>query len=396
MAALISSVMSTKDKVPFFVARCEDMGIEILPPDVNDSDHEFMVVDGNIRFGLDAVKGVGYAAVEAMKRARDEGGPFTSLWDFCERVDCRTVNKKAIEALIKCGAFGSTGATRRGMLDVLEAAQGAGSKAQLDAQIGQGSIFDLAGPAGAGGASPFAAPSHPPIPAHEFERPQLLAMEKESIGLFISDHPLKRVREALHAKADCACAEVIDRKDGEWIRVGGMVTAAKKIRTRNGAQLMFATVDDLEGAVEVMVFEKTLATAEPLMQTDEIVLVKGRVDHKEGGKVTVIVQEVERFDPSDAEIDRAREQAVKAAEPPKPLLLCVDAGRLPATVIEDLKRLCEDYPGDCEVVLEVHTRTGPRRLRFGQGYRVAARNASLKAELDRLLGQARPLELASA
>jgi DNA polymerase III subunit alpha len=394
MAALISSVMSTKDKVPFFVARCEDMGIEILPPDVNLSDHEFMVVDGNIRFGLDAVKGVGYAAVEAMKRARDEGGPFTSLWDFCERVDCRTVNKKAIEALIKCGAFGSTGATRRGMLDVLEAAQGAGSKAQLDAQIGQGSIFDLAGPADGGGASPFAAPSHPPIPAHEFERPQLLAMEKESIGLFISDHPLKRVREALHAKADCACAEVIDRKDGEWIRVGGMVTAAKKIRTRNGAQLMFATVDDLEGAVEVMVFEKTLATAEPLMQTDEIVLVKGRVDHKEGGKVTVIVQEVERFDPSDAEIDHAREQAVKAAEPPKPLLLCVDAGRLPATVIEDLKRLCEDYPGDCEVVLEVHTRTGPRRLRFGQGYRVAARNASLKAELDRLLGQARPLELA--
>jgi DNA polymerase III subunit alpha len=395
MAALISSVMSTKDKVPFFVARCEDMGIEILPPDVNLSDHEFMVVDGNIRFGLDAVKGVGYAAVEAMKRARDEGGPFTSLWDFCERVDCRTVNKKAIEALIKCGAFGSTGATRRGMLDVLEAAQGAGSKAQLDAQIGQGSIFDLAGPADAGGASPFAAPSHPPIPTHEFERPQLLAMEKESIGLFVSDHPLKRVREALHAKADCLCAEVIDRKDGEWIRVGGMVTAAKKIRTRNGAQLMFATVDDLEGAVEVMVFEKTLATAEPLMQTDEIVLVKGRVDHKEGGKVTVIVQEVERFDPSDAEIDRAREQAVKAAEPPKPLLLCVDAERLPATVIEDLKRLCEDYPGDCEVVLEVHTRSGPRRLRFGHSYRVAARNASLKAELDHLLGQARPLELAS-
>ena len=114
MAALISSVMSTKDKVPFFVARCEEMGIEILPPDVNLSDHEFTVVDGNIRFGLDAVKGVGYQAVEAIKRAREDE-PRTvrpSLWDFCERVDCRTVNKKAIEALIKCGAFGSTGATR--------------------------------------------------------------------------------------------------------------------------------------------------------------------------------------------------------------------------------------------------------------------------------------------
>jgi DNA polymerase III subunit alpha len=359
---------------------------------VNLSDHEFMVVEGNIRFGLDAVKGVGYAAVEAMKRARAEGGQFTSLWDFCERVDCRTVNKKAIEALIKCGAFGSTGATRRGMLDVLEAAQAAGSKAQLDAQIGQGSIFDL-GPMD-GGASPFAAPSHPPIPTHEFERPELLAIEKESIGLFISDHPLKRVREALQAKADCACADVMDRKDGEFIKLGGMITAAKKIRTRAGAMLMFATVDDLEGAVELMVFEKTLATAEAALQLDEIVLVKGRVDHKEAGKVTVIVQDVERFDPSDAEIERAREQAVKAAEPPKPLHLVVDGDRLPITVIEELKRLCEDYPGDCEVVLEVHTPDGPRRLRFGQSYRVAARNASLKAELDRLLAPARPLALA--
>ncbi|HWX23793.1 MAG TPA: DNA polymerase III subunit alpha, partial [Vicinamibacteria bacterium] len=119
MAALISSVMSTKDKVPFFVARCEEMGIEILPPDVNLSDHEFTVVERNIRFGLDAVKGVGYQAVEAIKRAREDG-EFTSLWDFCERVDNRTVNKKAIEALIKCGAFGSTGATRKGMLAIQE------------------------------------------------------------------------------------------------------------------------------------------------------------------------------------------------------------------------------------------------------------------------------------
>src|SRR6202166_2938674 len=97
MAALISSVMSTKDKVPFFVARCEEMGIEILPPDVNLSDHEFVVVDGNIRFGLDAVKGVGYQAVEAIKCAREEGGPFRDLWDFCERIDNRAVNKKSIE-----------------------------------------------------------------------------------------------------------------------------------------------------------------------------------------------------------------------------------------------------------------------------------------------------------
>src|SRR4051812_1426375 len=184
MAALISSVMDTKDKVPFFAARCEEMGIEILPPDVNLSDHEFTVVEGNIRFGLDAVKGVGYAAVEAIKAAREEDGPFTSLWEFCERVDCQKVNKRAIEALIKCGAFGSTGATRKGMLLVLEQAQGAGSKQQQDAQLGQSSIFDIdfGGGDGNGAAAAIAKPDHPPIPSEEFEQADLLAVEKEAIG----------------------------------------------------------------------------------------------------------------------------------------------------------------------------------------------------------------------
>src|SRR5579862_4541638 len=207
MAALISSVMSTKDRVPFFVARCEEMGIEILPPDVNLSDHEFTVIGRNIRFGLDAVKGVGHQAVEAIKKAREEGGEFTSLWDFCERVDSRAVNKKAIEALIKCGALGSTGATRQGMLSVLESAQGAGQKAQQDALIGQGSIFDLQEGAPAAGSGPgqgLLRPSHPPIPSEEFDQAELLAVEKEAVGLFISAHPLKPVREALRAKSDCA------------------------------------------------------------------------------------------------------------------------------------------------------------------------------------------------
>jgi DNA polymerase-3 subunit alpha len=173
-----------------------------------------------------------------------------------------------------------------------------------------------------------------------------------------------------------------------------MITAAKKIRTRAGSMLMFATLDDLEGSVELMVFEKTLATAEAALQLDEIVMVKGRVDHKEAGKVTLIVQDVERFDPSEAEIERARAQAVKAAEPPEPLQIEVDGERLPVTVIEDLKQLCADYKGDCDFVLVVHMPSGSRRIRFGENYRVAARNASLKAELNRLLAPARPLALA--
>jgi len=394
MAALISSVMATKDKVPFFVAQAEQMGIEILPPDVNLSDHEFMVVEGNIRFGLDAVKGVGYAAVEAIKAAREGNdgppAPFTSLWDFCERVDARCVNKKAIEALVKCGAFGSTGAARRGMLDVLESAQAAGHKTQLDAQIGQSSIFDLAGFGGeGGGASAFQRPPHPPIPTHEFDRQELLAAEKESVGLFISEHPLKAVREALRAKVDCACSDISGRKDGEWVKIGGMVAAAKKIRLRSGSTMMFATIDDLEGAIEVRVFEKAIAASEGALEEDNIVIVRGKVDQMEAGKVCVIVTEAQRFQPTEAEIESAKASAAKLAERVAvPLKLPLDAACLPATVIEDLKRLLAEHPGDTDVVLEVATSDGPRRLMLGHDFKVT-RSTQLLSKFEHLVASAR-------
>jgi DNA polymerase-3 subunit alpha len=391
MAALISSVMDTKDKVPFFVAQAEQMGIEILPPDVNLSDHRFMVVEGNIRFGLDAVKGVGHAAVEAIKAARGDGSdppsPFTSLWDFCERVDARCVNKKAIEALIKCGAFGSTGATRRGMLEVLEAAQQAGSKAQLDAQIGQASIFDL-GFNDTNGDTKFARPAHPPIPTHEHDRKELLALEKESVGLFISEHPLKSVREALAAKVDCGCTDVGGRGNGDWVKIGGMVSAAKKIRTRSGSVMMFATIDDLEGNIEVRVFEKALNTSEGALAEDNIVIIRGRVDHMDGGKVCVIVSEAALFEPSEREIEQAKAAAARQAEQKAvPLKLPINATSLAGTVIDDLKQLFAQHPGETEVVLEIQTSDGPRRLRLGPGYNVT-RSTRLLSEFEHLIASA--------
>jgi len=390
MAALISSVMSTKDKVPFFVARCEEMGIEILPPDVNLSDHEFTVVEGNVRFGLDAVKGVGFQAVEAIKRGRDEGGPFRSLWEFCERVDNRAVNKKAIDALIKCGAFGSTGASRRGMLMVLEQAQGAGQKAQQDALIGQGSIFDMGAgqDGGAVAGNPLLRPTHPSISDEEFPQSELLAVEKEAIGLFISAHPLKPVREALRARVDCSLADVGERRDKDWVTVGGIITEAKRIRTRNGDPMMFATLDDLEGTVEIIVFGKALGEYEGALGVDQLVLVRGRVDHKEAGKTCVVVQTVDAFAPSEEEVKRAREHAaVVTVSAALPMRLALDAARLPASVIEELKHVLEGSPGASEVVLEMSTSAGSRRLRLGEAYRVAP-TATLRAELVQILGPA--------
>jgi DNA polymerase-3 subunit alpha len=387
MAALISSVMDTKDKVPFFASQAEQMGIEILPPDVNLSDHEFVVVDGNIRFGLDAVKGVGFAAVEAIKQARADE-PFTSLFDFCQRVDNRAVNKKAIEALIKCGAFGSTRATRKGMLAVLEQAQAAGQKAQQDALIGQGSIFDLGlDDGGAGSTAPaFQGPSHAPIPGEEFSRTELLAAEKDSIGLFISAHPLKEVGAALRAQSDSSLTELASRRDGDWVTVGGMVTQAKRIKTKKGDWMMFATLYDLEASVEIIVFDKALRESEDALATDSIVIVRGKVDHKDRDKTCLVAQQVQRFEPSQEEVAQAQAQAAQAV-PVAPLRLRLDAGALPATALGDLKDVLADFPGESDVVIELSTSVGHRCLKLGPSYRVA-HSAGLHAQLDQLLGSA--------
>ena len=381
MAALISSVMQTKDKVPFFVSRCEEMGIEVLPPDVNESGHDFVVLredgggDGRakIRFGLDAVKNVGGAAVDAVLAARGEDGPFRAIWDFCERVDCRAVNKRAIESLVRCGALDSTGATRSGMLSVLEQAQGAGQKAQQDALLGQGSIFDFGEPEGSngssgGGVNPFR--QELPVPTLPDSRQDRNAWEKETLGLFLSSHPLKEVRAALRARVDCGLAELADKRDGEWVTVGGMIAECKRIRTRRGEPMMFATLDDLEGQVEILVFNSAYAENADKLDVDSVVVLRGRVDHKEGGETKLVVQEAEPFAPSSEEVERAIAQAARTASPPTRLRLQL-AASVPAAFLDDLKDLVSHFPGRHELVLEV----GERMLVLGPDYRVSDSSA---------------------
>ncbi|MEX2197048.1 MAG: DNA polymerase III subunit alpha [Thermoleophilaceae bacterium] len=380
MAALISSVMSTKDKVPFFVSRCEDMGIEVLPPDVNESGHDFVVVEGRIRFGLDAVKNVGAAAVDALLQAREQDGPFSSIWDFCERVDCRAMNKRGIESLVRCGAFDSLGATRTGMLAVLAQAQAAGQQAQEDLQVGQGSIFDLEEPAGG---SRFLVKEHPPVPALEDDRKALNEMEKETLGLFLSSHPLKEVRAALRAKADCSLAELADRKDQDWVTVGGMITECKRIRTRKGDMMMFATLDDLEGQCEILVFNSAYEQNSGKLDVDAIVMVRGKVDHKEKGETKVVVQQVEPFDPTPEEIQLADAEAARApVEVRRRLTISVEP-EVPAAFLEELTELVRKYPGEHEVLLCV----GERRLLLGVEYRVSA-SVDCRNELAGLPGLA--------
>jgi DNA polymerase III subunit alpha len=380
MAAVISSVMSTKDKVPFFVNRCEAMGIDVLPPDVNASDHGFVVSGNSIRFGLDAVKNVGHAAVEAIIAAREEGGPFRSIWEFCERVDARAVNRRAIECLVKSGALDSTGAPRRGMLEVLAQAQASGHQAQEDSRRGQSSIFDLGGSDG-GRAESAGTPAHRPIPADEFEQRELLRLEKETLGTFLSAHPLSEVREALTARVDCSLAAVAGKPDGAWVTVGGIVAEGKRVRTRSGAYVMFASLDDLEGRVELFCRDAA-SDAASAVEVDRVIVVRGRVDHKGRGEMSLVVHEAEVFEPNDDQLAEARAKARAVAEP---FVLRIDAAEFPPELIEELKTVFESFPGEQQVVLEMQTRQGLRRLRFGEEYRIAP-SPALRAELAERLG----------
>jgi DNA polymerase-3 subunit alpha len=383
MAAVISSVMNTKDKVPLFVNRCAEMGIDVLPPDVNSSDHSFVVFENAIRFGLDAVKNVGHSAVEAILRTREDG-PIASIWDFCERVDSRAVNKRAIECLIKCGALDSTGATRKGMLEALPAAQSAGQKAQEDAQLGQGSIFDF-GDGGAGGGGEGGSSSHhrPPISAAEFERRELLALEKETLGTYLSSHPLSEVRDALRARVDCSLAELASKPDGAWVTVGGIVAESKRIRTKTGNQMMFATLDDVEGQVEMLVFKADQAESAGAIEDDAVVLVRGRIDHKERGETKLVVQEAERFEPGVEEITRA---AAAAGAPAEPLRLTIPATSLNDQLIDELKAVIEGHKGSAEVYLAISGGDGgAKEWKLGDKFRVRP-SSKLMAELDHVLG----------
>jgi DNA polymerase-3 subunit alpha len=369
MAALISSVMNTKDRVPFYVNACHEMGIEVLPPDVNASQIDFAVVEGKIRFGLNAVKNVGESACRAIIAAHEEGGPFESIWDFTDRVDPQVVNKRALESLVKCGGLDSTGAARKGMLDVVENALQWGGRQQADRLAGQSSIFDLGGGEEAG--TPRRA-HHPVIGPDEYEKGELLRLEKETLGLYVSEHPLDRVRDQLRRRVDIPLAELERRRDGEVVTIGGIVSALKQLTTKKGDPMVFARLDDLTGGAEVVVFNSVYATSRELLETDRILVVKGRVDHKQEGETKLIAIEVTEFE---------------VARPAEEVRLKVDARRAPAGIVRDLSHVVRDFPGDAKVVLALETSEGLKTLELGPGYRVAP-VPDFYAEVKALLGEA--------
>jgi DNA polymerase III subunit alpha len=366
MAALISSVMNTKDRVPFYVNSCQEMGIEVLPPDVNSSQVDFAVVEGKIRFGLNAVKNVGEATCRAIVAARDEGEAFASIWDFTERVDPSVANKRALESLVSSGALDSTGASRRGMLHVLEDALSYGQKLQQDRLLGQASIFDL-------GEEPTSSSHHhASIPEGEFDKAELLRMEKESLGLYVSEHPLSAVRDQLRRRTDCTLAELERRRDGETVLAGGMVASVRTTMTKKGEPMAFVQLEDMTGSVEVVVFNSTYAAARDLLLEDAVLIVKGRVDHKQQGDTKLVALEVSAF----AATPERREVRLK-----------VDGRVAPAGLIQELGSVVQQFPGDALVYLDVITSYGEKKLELGENYRVNPA-PDFFAEVRSLLGAA--------
>jgi DNA polymerase-3 subunit alpha len=366
MAALISSVMSTKDRVPIYVNACHELGIEVLPPDVNESQVDFAVVEGKIRFGLNAVKGVGEGAARALITARTEGGPFESIWDFAERVDPMVSNKRVLEALVKCGALPGT---RKGNLEVLEQAVGWGQKQQADRLAGQGSIFDLGPATGVEDSAAEKAKHHPVTPTDEYEKNELLRLEKEVLGLYVSEHPLSGIRDQLRRKSDATVAELERRRDGEVVTIGGIVAGVRHMTTKRGDAMVFLRLEDITGSVETVVFNQTYDKARELCTADRILIVKARIDRKEG-ETKLVALELTAFE---------------AVPDKREVRLVIDATKAARGTIRELAQLIKDFPGESPVYADLITSQGKKVYAFGPQYKVKPA-PDFYAEVKMLLG----------
>ncbi len=288
MAALLTGVMSASDKVAAYIADCKRSGIAVLPPDINESGINFTVSgEKTIRFGLAAVKNVGLGAVESILAARAES-PFTSLFDFCSRVDLRACNKKVLESLIKCGAFDSLGANRSQLLAVMDEAAAAAHCDQRERQNGQMCMFELCGEDGEWTPVREELPDLPEPSSRE-----RLSMEKEVLGFYISGHPLGEYEAVLSRLENLSgSADLKENGDNLPVQVAGMVSGVRQITTRKGKQMAFVQLEDLSGSLEVVVFPGIFEDCRHCLYSGSVVFVRGRTSHKEEEEVKVIAEAI--------------------------------------------------------------------------------------------------------
>jgi DNA polymerase-3 subunit alpha len=360
MAALLTSVKRDKDKTAVYLNECRTMGVRVLVPDVNRSESDFVAREGTIPFGLSAIRNVGEGVVGLISDERRKNGPFADFQDFVDRVDMSVLNKRTVESLIKAGAFDSMDVPRKGLLTVYEQVLETVVARRRNEEMGQFSLFGAEEPSVQGGALE--------IPDVEWDKATRLAFEKEMLGLYVSDHPLFGVEAALKTRVSTSVPGLFEEKDGSTATVGGIVSAVSRRYTRNAELMLFFQLEDLEGGVEVVGFPRTVAEFGPLVRPDAVLVVTGRVDHR-GDDVKLIAQQI-------AEPDLDPERVVR---------LKVPAVRVSRDMVDRLRAVLANHPGDAPVFLHMTGEGDDTVVRLGEEHMVEPRTA-LYAELRELLG----------
>jgi DNA polymerase-3 subunit alpha len=368
LAALLTSEMHSTDGVVKYMAECRSHGVEILSPDVNHSGTSFEVNDGKIRYGLVAVKNVGESAIEAIVAEREAGGPFASLMDFCARVDLRKVNKRVVESLIKCGAFDSLGHRRSQMMAVLEEALDYGQRIQrekADPQMGLFGTNDTAAPE-------INAPGLPDLT--EWEPRQALTLEKEALGFYLSGHPLNRYEDMMAKFINANAVSIRELADKTAVRIGGLISGVRTLRTKRGDLMAFVQLEDLQGTVEIIVFPDAFADNEALLVVDTPVFVQGQAQ-KEENAVRVVAEEI---------VDMEHAEEVWTAS----VHITLDMARASRDLLPDLQHLLARHPGTCRTFLHLVDENRTETIIAADDALRLKAGAVLNREVNGLLGYA--------
>jgi DNA polymerase-3 subunit alpha len=377
MAALLTSVSGDKDKSALYLNECRRMGITVLPPDVNASAATFTPVGGDIRFGLAAVRNVGTNVVDAIVAARTAKGAFASFSDFLRKVSVNVCNKRVIESLIKAGAFDSLGHPRKGLVLIHEQAIDTVIDVKRNEAMGQDSLF--------GGDAEIEASFEIPVPDGEWDKPTVLGFEREMLGLYVSDHPLLGIEHILSATTDCSVGQLLgsaaedaerggqgERGDAQQVTVGGILSGVQRKVTRQGMPWAAATLEDLEGAIEVLFFPATYAECATLIAEDAIVMVKGRLDRRDDAP-KLVAREVSAPDLSPG--------------PSGPFVVSLPVQRCVGPVVDGLHQVLRSHPGLAEVHLRLCNGRRTTVVRLDDKLRVKP-SPGLLADLKQLLGPA--------
>ena len=368
MAALLTSVRDDKDKSALYLNECRRMGIKVLPPDVNESQSDYTPLGNDIRFGLTAIRNVGENVVASIVANRATAGRYESFGDFLAKVDANVCNKKTIESLIKGGAFDSLNHPRKGLTLIYLEAIDSVMEAKRAESIGQ---FDLFGSGMSSGASTIT-DVEINIPNQEWDKALLLSYEREMLGLYVSDHPLLGVEHLLRSSTDMPISQINDESIGheQIVTIGGLITQIQRKVSRRGDSWAIVTVEDLEGAIDVMFFANSYTQHSMNLMEDRIVVIRGRVDKREE-QVKVMALDMSMPDISLA--------------PTGPLIISMDTVRCTPPVVDRIKEILRSHPGKREVHLKLDDGRKSLVMKIGDDLRVTA-SPSLSADLKAILG----------